>query len=209
MKKLILSLFLLCATKATFAQFGGIATPMCALQSGDIKVLNGVTKLNVTFSYEGLGVGAYRNEADYLDKKAKEYNEKEKGDKFRASWEKAKTDKYPPHFMELFNKAGGKIGLIGKMNGTDADINLLVKTVFIEPGYNIGISKKPAFIDVEFIFTDKSGKELAKFFAKNAVGSQMSGFDFDTSSRVVESYGKVAKMLVGGIKKERKKAGKK
>ncbi|MGZ3884288.1 MAG: hypothetical protein ACXVPQ_06240 [Bacteroidia bacterium] len=209
MKKLLV-IALAFSFSATFAQIGGgMAAAMTALQSGDVKTLDKVTKVNITYEYKDMGVGAFRSEEDYINKKYKDLEEKEKGkgDEFKANWEKGKTEKYPEHFEELFNKYGEKdLSMTGSRNNTSADCNLIVKTTFIEPGYNVGFSKKPAFIDVEFVFTDKSGKELVRFFVKNAVGSNMSGFDYDVSSRVKESYGKAAKMLVGGIKKERKKS---
>lgn len=191
---------------------GGFASAMTALQSGDVKNLDGVTQVNIVYDYTSMSVGAFRTEADYIAKKVKEYQDKgdnDKAENFKKSWEKGKTETYPSHFIELFNKYGEKdLNMTGTNNGTSAAYTLTVKTTFIEPGYNIGISKKPAFIDVEFIFTDKSGKELARYYSKNAVGSQAMGFDYDVSSRVSESYAKVAKMLVGAIKKDRKKAAK-
>jgi hypothetical protein len=211
MKKLLLILPAFICSLAFGQIGGGVASAMTALQSGDIKALDNVTKVNIIYEYKDMGVGAFRNEADYIAKRHKELEEKEKGsgDKFKESWEKAKQGRYPDKFAELFNKYGQKdINMSGTNNGTDAEHNLIVKTTFIEPGYNIGIAKKPAFIDMECVFTDKSGKELVRFFVKNSVGSNMSGFDYDVSSRVVESYGKAAKMLINGIKKERKKAAK-
>jgi hypothetical protein len=212
MKKLFVIACALVGFSAS-AQFGGgAAAPMTALQSGDISALDNVTKVNVIYDYKELGVGAYKTEADYVAKKVKEYDDKEKGKgaDFVKSWEKGKTETYPAKFLEMFNKYGPKdINMTGTNNTSDAEYTLIVKTTFIEPGYNIGISKKPAFIDIEFIFVDKSGKELVRYFVKNAVGSQVMGYDYDVSSRVSESYHKAAKMLIGAIKKDRKKAGKK
>lgn len=212
MRKLILMMAVLFTGTAFSQMGGGMATPMTAIQSGDIGALDNVTKVSFVYDFKEMGVGAFRNEADYIAKKYKEAEEKEKGkgDAFKESWEKAKTGKYPDRFETLFNKYGEKdLSMTGTRNDASAEVTLTLKTTFIEPGYNIGISKKPAFIDMECIFTDKSGKELVRFFVKNAVGANMSGFDYDVSSRVVESYAKAAKMLVEGIKKERKKAGKK
>lgn len=96
--------------------------------------------------------------------------------------------------------------MTGVNNSTNNEVTLEVHTLFIEPGFNIGIAKKPAYIDIEFTFKDKTGKALCIFYIKNAVGAQMMGFDYDVTSRLVESYAKSAKMLTGVIKKERKKA---
>ena len=220
MKKLFLLLTVF-AYNLTFGQYsymGGANNgaygprPMIQLQSGDINELKKVTKVNILYDYKEMGVGAFKKEEDYIAKKFKDYEEKgkkDKAEKLKQSWDKGKNEIYPNHFEELFNKYGAKINLTGKNNGTTAEYTLTVKTTFFEPGYNIGIDKKPAYVDMECIFTDKAGKELVRYFVKNAIGSNSMGFDFDVSSRVVESYGKAAKMLVKAIAKDRKKAAKK
>ncbi|MEI7597220.1 MAG: hypothetical protein WCK02_15840 [Bacteroidota bacterium] len=194
------------------AQMGGGAQPMAALNSGDIKSLDGVKKLNIIYDFTELGVGAFRKEQDYIDKKYKEYEEKEKGkgDKFKEAWFAARKKTYEPVFELMFNKYAAKdIMMSGTNYATDNEYTLVVKTVFIEPGMNIGIAAKPAFIDLECTFKDKSGAVLCVFYLKNAIGQQAMGFDYDVSSRLKESYAKSAKMLIGIIAKERKKAAKK
>lgn len=208
MKKLGLFLSLVLGFTSLQAQMYGGAAAMCALNSGDINTLANVKKINIVYDYSEAGVGAYRKEEDYLKKRGDEMNEKKPGtgDKMRTSWEEAKKGKYEPKFEELFNKTGEDIDMQAKNYATDNEVTLTVKTTFIEPGVNVGIYKKPAYVDMECVFKDKSGKELVSFYVKNSIGSQAMGFDYDVSSRLVESYAKAAKMLVGGIKKERKKS---
>ena len=74
---------------------------------------------------------------------------------------------------------------------------------------NVGFAKKPSYVDLECVFKDKEGKELCVFYAKNIIGENAMGFDYDMGSRLVESYAKAAKMLAQQIYKERKKAKKK
>jgi hypothetical protein len=208
MKKLGFIFGLIISFSSLKAQMYGGAAPMCQLNSGDVKALANVKKVNIVYDYSAAGVGAFRNEEDYLKKKGDEMNEKKPGtgDQMRTSWNEAKKAKYEPKFQELFNKTGEDIEMQGENYATANEVTLTVKTTFMEPGVNIGIYKKPAYVDMECVFTDKAGKELASFFVKNSIGSQAMGFDYDVSSRLVESYAKAAKMLVGGIKKERKKS---
>lgn len=191
---------------------GGGVKPMVSLNSGDVTLLNNVKLVNIIFDYSEMGVGAFRKEEDYLNKRQKELNDKEagKGDKVVKSWNDAKKGKYEPRFEDLFKKYAPKdLQMDGNLNTTNAEYTMLVKTVFIEPGVNIVIHSRPAYADMEFIFKDKNDKELCRYFVKNAVGAQAMGFDYDVSSRIVESYAKAAKMLVGCIKKDRKIAAKK
>ena len=220
MKKLFIVLTALFSFNLTSGQgtmIYGMAAAKTGLISGDIKSLDKVTKVSILLDSKEtlIGVknmnmsdGDYTTEAKYLDRKSADLEEKEKGrgKEFREDWEKAKTTTYPEKFEELFNKYGPKdISMEGKYNGKDADYNLVIKTVLIDPGWNIGIMKKPSFIDIECIFTDKAGKELCRFFCKNIIGSNGTGFDYTISSRVKESYAKASKMLVALIEKERKK----
>lgn len=194
---------------AANAQFssGGVA-PMTALNSGDISTLDNVKSINIIYDYSDLGVGAFRKEEDYLKKRSDEMEAKEKGssEKFRKGWIEARSKRYEPKFEEMFKKIGVKeINMDGTNYATSNDYTLVVHTVFIEPGTNIGVYKKPAYIDLECTFKDKTGAALCVFYIKNAVGSQVMGFDYAVEARVIESYAKAAKMLVLGIKKERKK----
>lgn len=187
------------------------AAPMTALNSGDIAALADVKTVNIVYDYTDLGVGAFRKEEDYIKKHCEDLEKKETGtcDKFKTGWVDARTRRYEPKFEEMFKKIGMKeINMDGNNNSKTSDYTLVVHTVFIELGTNAGIYKKPAYIDLECTFKDKQGKDLCVFYLKNAVGADVMGVDFAVEARVVESYAKAAKMLVLGIKKERKKAGK-
>lgn len=199
---------LFAAANGLFAQSS--VAPMSALNSGDISTLTDVRTVNIVYTYTDLGVGAFRKEEDYLTKKcddiAKKPREGASCEKFKKDWADARKARFEPRFELLFNKYGEKSAFMTGTNySTNQDVTLEVHTVFIEPGYNIGISKKPAYIDLECTFKDKSGKSLCVIYIKNAVGSQAMGYDFDVNSRIVESYSMAAKMLTGLIKKERKK----
>lgn len=205
-------IFLSCAAVFLCILANAQIAPMTALNSGDINSLKTIKKVNIVYDYSDLGVGAFRKEQDYVDKRYKELEEKEKGrgDKFKESWVNDRKKSFEPHFEELFNKYAAKdIDMTGTNYSTDNEYTLVVHTVFIEPGVNIGIYRKPAYIDMECTFKNKAGEALCVFFVKNAVGAQAMGFDYDVTSRLVESYGKAAKMLIGCIAKERKKNGKK
>ena len=70
-----------------------------------------------------------------------------------------------------------------------------VVTTFIEPGYNVGVSRKNAPIDLEItIFEiDKPDNILATFTVLKSPGKMIFGTDFDTESRIAEAYAKAAK----------------
>lgn len=174
--------------------------------SGDLSFLKGEKDINIVYDYSDMGVGDYNDEEDYVNKKVKEYNEKEagRGDKWKESWYGSRKRVYQPKFEELFNKYSG---LEAMENKPGAKYTLIVKTVFTEPGWNIGISSRPAGVSFEYIFveTGSEDKVLAKYSQKMVPGAQAMGMDYDTSTRISESYAKAGKMLGGFIAKAMKK----
>lgn len=194
-------LLFLSATFMVSAQWGsmGIASKVI-LKSGDFNFLKNEKQLNVEYDYSTLKVGAFNSEQEYIDKRVKELNEKEagKGDKWKEGWVNARKERFQPKFKELYNdKMGDEKKATIDENAKSAKYTLIVRTTFIEPGYNIGISKKPSFVNFEFEYVETADhtKKLAEAYVNNVIGSQAMGFDYDTGSRVAESYAKGGKML--------------
>ncbi len=167
-------------------------------ESGDLKMLVGQTKMLVEYDFSKLVVGKEGSEEVYLKAKQDKMNEKEpgKGDKFVEGWHNNKTERYEPKFEELFNKEGdGKIQI--SQNNKNAKYKLIVKTLTLYPGYNVGISKMPAYVSFAFEIVEvaDSTKLLSRTVIRNVMGSQVMGYDFDAGSRLQESYAKAGKMF--------------
>ena len=176
-------------------------------ESGDLSFLKGQTELNIRYDFSDFQVGGFASEEDYKNKKIKEYNEKEagRGDTWEKSWERDKKERFPNKFEELFDK-----GLNGKIhaaqNNEKAAYTLIVKTTFIEPGFNVGVVRRNAAVAFEYIFVESGddSKVMAKLKQPNVPGSQFGGYDFDTGTRISESYAKGAKMLAAHMLKNMK-----
>lgn len=76
------------------------------LVDGDLFALKNEKQLNVAFTYDQLKVGKFDNEADYVQKKTTEYNQKEagKGDTWAKAWKNDRKDRFEPSFVSLFNE---------------------------------------------------------------------------------------------------------
>ncbi|SDE29884.1 hypothetical protein [Niabella drilacis] len=177
---------LLCITTAGYSQ-------KIKTTKGDVAPLKDQTSVHIEFSYEGLRVGKFKNEADYIAKKTEEYNKKEagKGDKWAESWQNDKARAYEPQFLEQFlEKSKLK-------NEKDAKYTLIFNTTFIEPGFNVGAWRKNAYIDatVTIVETANRGNVIAVLSVDNAPGRDAMGVDFDTSWRISEAYAKAGKSL--------------
>ena len=159
---------------------------------GDVKALSSISGLKMEYVYTPMSVGKFEDEADYLTKKVKEYNEKEsgKGDRWKKSWVADRKQRFEPSFEELFNKYAG--GTQIAPNGT---YKMIMHTTFTEPGYNVVVHRKNASIDAIFTILDPSGNVVAKIQMSRAPGRSFGGYDYDTGVRIEESYAMAGKAL--------------
>jgi hypothetical protein len=178
------------------------------LRSGDVGVLSGQKTVNVEYDYSEFGVGKFATEQEYLDKKSAEYNAKEagKGDAWKKAWVEDRKARYEPKFEELFNKGLEDKGITAVKARPDAQYTLIVKTKFIEPGFNVGVMRKNAYVDFEVDLVESANKsnKVAEIGMRNVPGGQFGGFDFDTGVRIAESYAKAGKSLAAFLDKKLK-----
>jgi len=165
---------------------------------GDLAVLKDETTINVEFTYDGMSVGKYKEEKDYIKAKTEEYNKKEpgRGDTWAKSWVTDRASRFEPKFIELFQETSNMT-----VKET-AKYTLIFKTTTTEPGYNIVISRKNAEIDAEvwIVETANKSKIIAKLTVNNAPGRIYGGYDYDTGSRIAEAYAAAGKRLGKYIK---------
>jgi len=171
------------------------------LIEGDLSPLKGEKNINTEFTYENMSVGKFKTEAEYVAKKTEEYNKKEagKGDKWAQDWVSDRTGNFDRRFNELFEKHS-EIIVTGAKKG--AKYTLIYKTSFIEPGYNIYISRKNAETDAEVWIVESANpsKVIAKIDVKNAKGRTFGGNDYASGERIGECYADAGKYLGKFIK---------
>lgn len=186
---------LLCLTITGFAQ-------KLKLIQGDLSVLKDQTALKTEFVYE-MSVGKFAKEEDYIAQKKQELNKKEsgRGDNWEKAWKDDRKERFEPQFRELFSKHSD-ISTVGE----DAPYTLIFKTTKTEPGFNVGVTSKPAFIDGEatIVETANPTKIIAKISITKAPGRDVMGFDYETGARLQEAYAKAGKELGAFIKKNAK-----
>jgi hypothetical protein len=80
-------------------------------------------------------------------------------------------------------------------NIPDAKYTLIFHTTHTETGYNIGISRRNAYIDgeIRIVETANPSNTVARITVDNAPGTMPFGMDFDTGSRLAEAYAKAGK----------------
>ncbi len=173
------------------------------LIEGDLAPLAGQTSINVKFIYDGMRVGKFDRESDYIAKKVEDYNKKEpgRGDNWAKSWVADREREFEPKFEELFDKSGD----ISISRKKPAKYTLIFKTLFTEPGYNVVVTRKNAVINAEAWIVE-TGKErvIAKISIMKAPGRTYGGYDYDTGVRIAECYAISGKKLAKFIKKKAK-----
>jgi hypothetical protein len=173
------------------------------LREGNLSPLKGTSKLSVRYTYDGMTVTTKnRDEDEFIQDKRDEYNKKEagKGDAWAAAWKADRQKRYEPQFKEQFDKQSGmEVG-----NFPDAMYTLIFKTTHTETGYNIGISRRNAYIDGEvwIVETANPDRVIAKISVDDCAGRQFGGYDFDTGERVKEAYAVAGKGVGKFIKKK-------
>ncbi len=159
------------------------------LQEGDLSPLKGTTKFNVQYKYDAMTVTTKnRAEDEFIQDKQSEYNKKEagKGDTWAASWKADRQARFEPQFKEQFDKqSGAEVG-----NFPDAKYTIIFKTTHTETGFNIGITRRNAYIDGELWIVETASPDhvIAKLSVDDCAGRQFGGYDFDTGERLKEAY---------------------
>ncbi|MCD7900524.1 MAG: hypothetical protein LUH22_11820 [Bacteroides sp.] len=186
MKKLFLITILCYLSAAVYAQ-------SIVLTSGSLEPLKEEKVIKFEFTYENMLVGKMTEE-EYVLKKVSGYNEKDpgRGDEWREKWFADRINRFEPKFIELFDKYMEKVEKVSGEEG--ANYVILLNTEFTEPGWNVGVMRMNASIDMRGkILNIASGEQIATFVIKKASASNFMGTDFDTGFRIQETYGKAGR----------------
>lgn len=195
-RHITLAAALLLLSSATFAQ-------KVKLKEGSLDALKGTTQFNVQYDYSNMTVTTKNiPETEFVENKKSDYNKKEagKGDAWAASWVNDREGRFAGQFKEQFDKqSGATVGAFPQ-----AKYTIIFHTTHTETGFNIGITRRPAEIDGEAIIVETANPSnvIAKLDVLNCPGRDFAGFDYDTGSRLAESYAVAGKGLGKFLKKK-------
>ncbi len=189
MKPLASSFFFAAILLITSTSFG----QKIRVKDGDKNVLKNESSINIEFTFDNLSVGKYDKEDDYIAAKKAEYNKKNtgQGDTWASRWKDDQQSRFPPDFINLFEKN------TGMSTSKDAKYTLIFHTTSIEPGYNIRVMRRNAYIDGEVLIVETANKSKValKLTIDNSPGKSFFGNDYDTGERISEAYAKAGKEL--------------
>ncbi len=165
---------------------------------GSLDVLKNEKDINIEYSYDNMKVGKFDSEAEYVKSRTAELNKKEsgRGDTWAKAWLADRKDRFEPKFDELFTKTAD-MTLANK-----AKYTIIFNTTFTEPGFNVGVMKKNAYIDGEITIVETADKSkvVAKATIEKSPGRSFWGNDFDTGERISEAYAMAGKALARKVK---------
>ncbi|MGB6153090.1 MAG: hypothetical protein WBG48_13990 [Pricia sp.] len=196
MKNFVALALLVLISTSTFAQ-------KLKIQEGDLKNLKDIKVYTMEFDYTDVMIPKFDNEEDFLKDKMDKREEKEAGDgeRFKKSWFDDRPDRYHPKFIESFNKRfdDGEV----QVQEDAADYTMKIHTTKIYPGYNVGIVRHNAEIDVT-VSVYETGDDSKVLFSgnyKDVQGSGAMGYDYNSGYRISECYAKLAKTFAKDLKK--------
>lgn len=198
MKKII---FLLCVFSLGIS---GAYAQKISLTKGNPAALKEVKEYKVEFDYSNIMVGKMTEE-DYIAKKKAEYEKKgdlAKFETWKARWYSQRDSTFERKFIELFNDVAKKQGVVISETA-ETQYTMIVHSTFIEPGYNIGVTRMPASLNVEikYVETADKSKVVCEFVSTGNPGQDAMGFDFDATFRIGEAYAKCGKAFAGKLYK--------
>lgn len=94
------------ALSFVFLLYSGFAGAQVKLVDGKLDAIKPGSKINTEFTYDNMGVGKFKAEEEYVNKKKKEYNEKEagRGDRWAESWVADRKNRFEPAFNNLLGQ---------------------------------------------------------------------------------------------------------
>lgn len=168
------------------------------IESGNFKELNGEKTVLLSFKYDNVAIGK-KTEEQYLSEKIAEKNAKTpgSGDSFKEKWFNDRPQRMEPKFEELVNKYTNKKDLSLGREYKDSKYMFIINIKNMDPGFNVGVVRRPAYIDFEINLVEVSNpsKVIGVITVDNATGQDGMGFDFDAGYRYGESYAKCGKMV--------------
>ncbi|WP_299887316.1 hypothetical protein [uncultured Lacinutrix sp.] len=178
---------------------------------GDFDFIKGQKEFNVEFVYDNMKIYKdNKTNEEYMTERSAKLEEKSKGKgkAWEKKWIAARELIYAPKFLELMNRymEKKKKGIVFEEGLADAKYTLLVETVWLYPGYNVGVMRRPAKVSTLLRFVETANRDnvLLEITGKHAPGNSFGG-TYSNEDRIGEGYAKTGKTLAGLILKKTKK----
>ncbi|MEH6535288.1 MAG: hypothetical protein V7719_02770 [Psychroserpens sp.] len=168
--------------------------------NGDFDFIKDQKEINVEFVYDNMKLLKKNLSNDEYVKERSgdlEAKGKGKGKTWKKSWVASRELIYAPKFLELMNRdLLDKQGMSFEEDLTEAKYTLIVETIWVYPGWNAAVMRKPAKLTtlLKFVETANRDNVMLEITSKNAPGNRFGG-TFSNEDRIGEGFAKTAKTL--------------
>lgn len=167
--------------------------------SGDMSFMKDLAELSIVFEFPDDMKYGKMTQAEYIiqEKAKREGKEEGSGD----AWEEAfisDRDEFKSRFLSAMEQYAGDLYVTE--DDPDYKYTMQVKTIFTEPGFNIGIRSKNSIIDLEISYIETASPEniIAIIKLTKATGTSSA----DKRMRVADAYAMAARSLGKYLKKK-------
>lgn len=180
------------------------------IKSGSFASLKSESVVNIQYDWSKMRVGKFANEQDYINDGISDRNKKKpgSGDEWAAKWNSDKTSRFQPMFEKELNETLKGCNLSGKEGASDAKYTFIVRTTFLEQGFQSGVGpSKAAYINMtlDLVETANPGSILGHIVYDKVPSVNMMGYDFDTGTRIQSCYdragGNIGKLICKSLAK--------
>lgn len=179
--------------------------------SGNFQNLKPITQYNMVFEYDGLRVDK-SSEDEFLADRMKKRESKGIDQKFKNSWFADRQNRYEPKFIESFNKRfDKKQNVRADKNLQDAKYTMCVKTLWIHPGFNVGVMHNSSLIKTIVTVYETANPQNILSAAEydrvtgRGIFTPIGFMDYNSGYRISEAYAKLGKSVAAQINKKYKK----
>lgn len=166
---------------------------------GRFAPLAGTTQLNIVYDYQGMTVGKFASEGDFIRKSVadREAEEPGSGKTWLATWKADREIVHQPKFEELLNESLLGAGVWASKGLDNAPYTLLVKFLHLETGWNVALVRQHAQItlSIKITKTGNPNRVIVELLGNKILGADSMGLNFSVSSRLSNAYGKAGKDL--------------
>jgi hypothetical protein len=203
MRKLFFNL-LFCGIFTVISSFtANKPKPTLVLGGGDIQNLKGVRTIRIIYDYSTMSVGKFTTEEEFVSEKEAAFNgDSMKIERFRNAWFAPRAQAYEPEFWKALKYMLAKSNIVVTNYAPDADATLRVITTHMETGFFYGFADKAGFINFKFIFSDREGNDLVRYWLENVPTHVASMYDTSIKGRIAPTYNRAGLMLGKELKKK-------
>jgi len=193
MKKLLLLIV------TAFCIMGVTNAQKIKVVSGDLKFLKDVSEMSVVFEYPENFKYGKTTEKEYVAKKVSEKEKKKagSGEEWKTKFY-ADRERYNEKFIYSFDRYSGDLFIAE--DDPDFKYTMIVKTTFMEPGFNFGFRSKDSAIDLEISFVETAAPD--KILASVKISKAPGAAHPDQGERVGDAYFTAAQSFGKYLKKK-------